>query len=228
MPLLKGSSKADISQNIRTEMTAGKKPQKQAVAIALDVARRAKRADGGANPMAITRPSWFERREASASPKATGLLASHVGGRTDHLPMTVPAGSYVIPADIVSGMGQGNTLNGSKILDQMFRMDAPYGAQNGPLGIKGLKQKSARGIMHPPRMKMLGKKFAAGGETPPQSVPIMAAGGEYVIMPDDLQKKFGDLDHAHKSLDNFVVTQRKKLVKHLSKLKPPAKPHEKE
>lgn len=42
MPLRKGYSKKTVSQNIKTEMKAGK-PQKQAVAIALDVARRAKR-----------------------------------------------------------------------------------------------------------------------------------------------------------------------------------------
>lgn len=40
MPLIKSKSKEAISKNIKTEMKAGK-PQKQAVAIALDVARRA-------------------------------------------------------------------------------------------------------------------------------------------------------------------------------------------
>jgi hypothetical protein len=41
MPLKKGKSKAVISKNIRTEVKAGR-PQKQAVAIALNTARRGK------------------------------------------------------------------------------------------------------------------------------------------------------------------------------------------
>ena len=40
MPLKKSPGKKAIGQNIKTEMAAGK-PQKQAIAIALDVQRRA-------------------------------------------------------------------------------------------------------------------------------------------------------------------------------------------
>jgi len=42
MPLKKGSSRKAIGQNIR-EMRDSGRPQKQAVAIALDTARRSKR-----------------------------------------------------------------------------------------------------------------------------------------------------------------------------------------
>lgn len=48
-----------------------------------------------------------------------GPIPSPVAGRTDHLPMHVSSGSYVLPADIVSALGEGNTMNGFKIVDDM-------------------------------------------------------------------------------------------------------------
>lgn len=46
MPLIKSKSEKAFKKNIKAEIAAGK-PQKQAVAIAYDVSRRAKKADGG-------------------------------------------------------------------------------------------------------------------------------------------------------------------------------------
>ena len=42
MPLKKGASQKSISSNIKTEMKAGK-PQRQAIAISLNVARKGKK-----------------------------------------------------------------------------------------------------------------------------------------------------------------------------------------
>jgi hypothetical protein len=54
MPLIKSGSRQAMSQNIKTEMAAGK-PQKQAVAIAYSVARRSK---GGLDRL---RPGGYRR-----------------------------------------------------------------------------------------------------------------------------------------------------------------------
>jgi len=45
MPLVKSSSKEAFRKNVKAEMAAGK-PQKQAVAIALDIANQAKKKKG--------------------------------------------------------------------------------------------------------------------------------------------------------------------------------------
>lgn len=59
----------------------------------------------------------------SAPSLGHGLIASPVAGRTDRLPVHAAPDSYIIPADVVSGLGQGNTMAGERILDAMFQ---PY------------------------------------------------------------------------------------------------------
>ena len=49
-----------------------------------------------------------------------GPIPSNVCGRTDHLPVNVPSGAYVLTADIVSGLGEGNTIAGFRALDDYF------------------------------------------------------------------------------------------------------------
>lgn len=49
-----------------------------------------------------------------------GPIHSPVAGRTDHLPMEVPDGSYVLPADSVSALGEGNSMAGFRVVRRMF------------------------------------------------------------------------------------------------------------
>lgn len=100
---------------------------------------------GGLPPMSEVAP-WYVKREANEadSMHPGGLLGGNTGGRTDVLPLSVPAGSYVVPADVVSGMGEGNTNAGANVLDKMMHT-LPHGIQGGG-GRKG-----GMGIPRPPR-----------------------------------------------------------------------------
>jgi hypothetical protein len=75
-------------------------------------------------------------------PVAAALEIAHTGslrhdgpGRTDDLEISVPGESFVIPADIVSSMGQGNTAAGLKLLEQIFPPTPVQRASGGPVPI---------------------------------------------------------------------------------------------
>jgi hypothetical protein len=72
----------------------------------------------------------------------------------------------------------------------------------------------------------LRRTFQEGGaaESEQGDIPIIAAGGEYVIHPDQVREVgHGDLEAGHKVLDRFVIHTRKKHIETLKKLKPPKK-----
>jgi hypothetical protein len=50
----------------------------------------------------------------------SGPLCGATGGRADKLPIKVRDHSHVIPADVVSALGQGNTARGMQVLTAMF------------------------------------------------------------------------------------------------------------
>jgi hypothetical protein len=99
MPLKSG--KANIGRNIAELEKPSKnapdgRPYKQALAIALKYTQ--KRASGG----------------------RVGSIRGDTDGRADALKTSVPNGSHVIPADIVSALGNGNSASGFKILEKQF------------------------------------------------------------------------------------------------------------
>lgn len=148
MPLLKG--KSHIGSNI-AEMESSGHPRDQAIAAALSVARQ-HRAHGGISIKHAHAPKAHAPKSAKIH---SGPIHSSVAGRTDHLPMHVPTGSYVIPADIISASGEGNTIAGFKHAKRVFGGNPygggakPYGQSGGPYGMAtgGKVKHRAAGIL---------------------------------------------------------------------------------
>lgn len=180
-------------------------PRKQAIAAALNTARQTKAHGGKGFKLPRLVPAIKPPR---ASKIHVGPIHSPVAGRTDHLPMHVASGSYVIPADIISAMGEGNTMAGFKVAKSIF--SAPFYGKGTPYGATGLPY----GAETPHK--------AEGGEV--DTVPIVAAGGEYVVHPEDVVHiGNGSLEDGHKTLDEFVNRFRSKTVKTLKNLPGPKK-----
>ena len=222
MPLLPGVE--NIGHNIK-EMQAHGHKYSQALAASLRTAYGPKhKAFGGGMNM----PPWWIRNEArqmNAQP-SSGALLSSIPGRTDHIPLKLPKGSYVVPADVVSGLGQGNTNAGHSVLDRMFK--------TGPFGMSA-PLKNARPVMphmpmpKPPRAAGLGNMdirpgklgFADGGEAPGE-VPVMAAGGEHVLYPEQVEAVGGgNINNGYQILDEFVKHVRQNTIDGLKKLPGP-------
>ncbi len=186
MPLKPGKKPSVIGRNI-SEMVHSGYPQKQAVAAALNTARRA-----------------MERGGSPKNPKVFhGPLKAAIPGRTDRLPIHVVSGSYVLPADCVSTLGENNTEAGFEVVKKMIEEARSRG------GRLNLRQKyGIRGPYH----------------EEPALVGAIVAGGEYILTPEEVELfGGGDLDEGHKALDAFVKSQREKHIATLKKLPPPAR-----
>jgi hypothetical protein len=145
------------------------------------------------------------RNRADGGQVHTGPINSTVPGRTDLHPMDVPSGAYVLPSETVSSLGENNTNAGMVKLHQVLS-----GSQESIRKFFGSTPPSGR---------------ASGGRTHDGSpVPIKAAGGEYVLDPHVVSIiGYGDTKHGHNVLDKWVMNNRKKHIKTLRGLAPPAR-----
>jgi hypothetical protein len=109
----------------------------------------------------------------------------------------------------VSGHGEGNTINGFKVLKRMFdglpygnRGSLPYGQGDAPYGGK-LPHRASGGRINEP-------------------VPVVLAGGEYVLKPEEVAAiGDGDISVGHRVLDDYVKQYRDHVIKTLKGLPGP-------
>jgi lysozyme len=172
--------------------------------------------------LAMGGPAWYAKNEARGMTHS-GPLLSAVPGRTDRLPATVKAGSFVVPADVVSGLGQGNTLAGNNILGAMSKNPFGLPALHGSSGYKAPKMPSVSTSKTVTKTKV--PTFYEGGSTDADgegNVPVILAGGEYVYSPDEVARfGNGDLNTGHEVLKKFVIDTRANHIKTLSSLPGP-------
>lgn len=177
MPLIKSASPSAVGPNITREESAGKSyPQSLAIALSTQDRARQPRAAGGG----LSSSPSFEIRNAARSLGEDqyhpgGMIGGTGAGRTDRVPLAVAADSFVLPADVVSGMGQGSSLAGAKIMDGILS-SGPYGvplprgrrADGGNTSDGGLSHVLvASGEYLVPRHKVeeLGHRMRAGGKS---------------------------------------------------------------
>ncbi len=188
----------------------------------------------GGSPMGLGMSAadpWWTRRESQDS----GLLHSATAGRADQIAANPAVDSYVIPADVVSGLGEGNTLAGARVLT-MALGTAPHATpqQTGRHGDTIPRPSGARWAMPPGigtglmgaggnSCYALMQAQSSGGRT--ATVPVQVAGGEFIVPPEWVRHLGnGDAKRGHKILDEFVVHARKRIIGQMQRLKPPVKP----
>lgn len=188
------------------------------------------KAAGGDVPGVQSDTSMLMHREAGETFHQSGLLNSAGPGRTDTIHTNVPAGAYIVPADVVAGLGESNTLAGSAVIDKMFGT-GPYGVKQPHIhGGKGAPSASAPRPISPDSepagvdthfINSVGSGAYAKGGHVGEKAPVVLAGGEHSIPPDAIIKKFGSLKKGHRILDHWCVMMRQKNIKDLKSLPNP-------
>jgi len=184
---------------------------------------------------------WWERAEAREMDRPYGFSMGTGAGRNDKNNASVASGSYVLPADVIAGLGEGNSLAGAKVWDTIHR-SMPFGiapppAHRGrgpPAPPHGLQPPGEGGVSEPPIKPGLASGGKAEKEGEDHDVPVVTADGEVLLSPDDVRligRAYSDptkhkndkamLAHGQSVLDEFVREVRGRVIKHLASLPGP-------
>lgn len=193
------------------------------------------RANGGMSSGDVTSAERGAANQISS--QGSGFLGGSTMGRADALDTTAPSGSYILPADVVSGLGEGSSLAGARAVEEMLR--------TGPWGTPQVQQRRGSGPPRPPSIRQADSKGGGvKGDVTAGHVPVLLSDGEYQVgVPHvvaigrhylmEHAKKIGKkgilftaqqcLKAGHKILDAFVLQQRKEHIKKLKSLPGPVR-----
>jgi hypothetical protein len=233
----------------------------KAIRIASAAGDRLRHADGGAasHAMRIARQKydgggtvsggdipWFAKAEARGA--TSGFTAGFGAGRNDKNSMTLGSSSYVLPADVVAGLGDGNSLAGAHVWDSILH-SMPYGIEAPQMrhGAGAPRSPSLSfatgaqgGVKEPPIIpgvkrggspKKADEPTAPGEEKP---IDVITADGEIIVKPRDVARigaRYSPPEkHANYAamlkrgsdiLDSFVKETRGRVIAHLQSLRGP-------
>ncbi len=188
---------------------------------------------------------WTERTDARIldQPFHGGMIGGSGAGRTDRLPLSVGSGSHVVPADVVSAVGQGASQFGANALQAAMR--------TGPYGVPFPKEVHGKGPPSPPHASGTGPDIPSGLTSSSSNLPvtglaeggedhkktsILAASGELVCPAEDViaigergirdglaHKGENAEDVGHRLLDEMITRVRKFNIEWLRHAPPPKK-----
>ncbi len=166
----------------------------------------------------------------------SGPLLGATDGRADDVNTSVPNGSHIIPADIVSALGEGNSVAGAAKLGKMFPNSrgpkAPaikMGMQRIP-AMPRIPQQPAQHMPHilrnqahmprMPHMPGMPKGLKHGGNA--AHVPVRLSDGEFAVHPLDVARSGGgNIERGHRALNHWIMTVRKEDIERRKKLPGP-------
>lgn len=175
---------------------------------------------------------WWTRRAGYEMDSNSAYLHGPTAGRADNITTTAPGGSYVVPADVIAGLGEGNGLFGARVWDEM--MHSYMGGMKPPPRGRGSR------LPRPPEPQREQQQRAGGGNVQGigRPVPVKLSHGELVIGParvlaigrEILRRNGGTgaspkvaMKLGHDALDEIVKEARKRHIEKLRSLPGPTR-----